>query len=231
MESVLKNAFLVPGNKDVTLKPLVKRSTEKVLIFCHSGGGSYSDVLTLTKTAALVRKVVESGYTLYSATWGNQYWGNDASLTLLNNAITAIGSPSQVGFITTSQGSCLANRYAKANPTKVKAIASFLPAFDLDDLRVNDRNGARALIDAAYGVVYPAALPVGVNTALDQLPCPSLYGYSTDDPYVPTSVIELFSKNQSKESNRYSLGALGHTDAAIGAISKNEVAAFFRKWF
>lgn len=162
-----------------------------------------------------------------------QPWGNPTAQTRLGQCRTwlqANGALSgTVLCVTTSQGAAAALNYAADNPTHIGGVVSFMPGFHLDDIRDNDRGGSRSLIDAAWGVTWPAALPAGANPALKSAQLSSIpqqMWYATDDPYIPTSVVTDWATASGAEA--YSVGALGHSDNAIAAAPHETVMAFLR---
>ena len=81
------------------------------------------------------------------------------------------------------------------------------------------------VIDAAHGVTYPTALPAGYDPAANAGSITSgvwQFWYSTDDA-ISANVSTLAT---AISADLHSLGAMGHTDAAIGAVDIAAAIAF-----
>jgi pimeloyl-ACP methyl ester carboxylesterase len=84
------------------------------------------------------------------------HWGNDAAQTKLGDAITflqgALGAKSGgVLLYAASMGALLALNYARANPSKIAAIALGMPVVDLAYEHTNNVNGWATEIETTYG--------------------------------------------------------------------------------
>lgn len=220
------------------------RSTRPGVVFCHSGGGSPYRTVDAAGIAKQVRALVdELGCVVAGTILGNQFWGNPASVTSARGVRTAIqtapvtasvpsadwrANAGKVGILATSQGAATALSWAADHLDEVSWVVALSGIFDLDDVRNNDRNSARAQIDAAWSVTYPAALPANANPALRTatLAAFPFLGYiATDDPYDPGgTAMSTFATVIGGEM--HTVGALGHTDGAVGAADTNRILAF-----
>lgn len=226
---------MVPGKADVSLEPRLKKTGLRGVVFIHSGGADGTSIINgtgLPGLASLMKRVGEE-FLVAATNYEPQAFGNPTAQTRLGQCRTWLQAngalPGTVLCITTSQGAACALNYASDNPTHIGGIVSFMPGFHLDDLRDNDRGGTRVLIDAAWGVSYPAPLPAGANPALKsaQLSAiPQQMWYATDDPYIPTTVVTDWAAASGAEA--YSVGALGHSDNAIAAAPHETVLEFLR---
>jgi hypothetical protein len=125
-------------------------------------------------------------------------------------------------------GNLSAMAYARANPTQVAAIAGVIPALDLNDIHANNRGGAAAGVNTAYGGAYvqathgpthnpvtyaatlPASLPIAIWTASDDPLC------------VPATTTTFMTARPGTGNN--SVGALGHSEASVAAAATGVVA-------
>jgi pimeloyl-ACP methyl ester carboxylesterase len=152
-----------------------------------------------------------------AATAGPGSWANNtamASLTTLYNwTQTKLGAASKVILMGGSQGGAHATRWAYQNPSKVACVALGIGAVDIEDIRVNNRNGYQASIEAAHGVAAGQPVPnlvTGVSLA-PSLTVPVLDYYSDDDGICVAATHHAFAAANPAMIDSRSFGAVAHT--------------------
>jgi pimeloyl-ACP methyl ester carboxylesterase len=120
-----------------------------------------------------------------------------------------------------SMGANNALGWAADHPADVACIVGVIPLLSLQYARVANPlmpgYNARASIDAAWGVTYPAALPAGADPWDEQATLatiPIQLWYASNDTV--TSDIGTFAANTGADV--HDVGALGHTAAAMAAV-------------
>lgn len=214
--------------------------TQRGVLWCRGGGQNGVGLITSTRSGELVllRAVVEAGLPVLSPDLSTSAgpWGNATYQSRIGSAKTALQSTwgakaGPVLMVTMSQGVNGALNYAIANPTHVAGVVALLPTPDLTSIYTgNPVAGSRAAIEAAWGVTYPAALPAGSDPALQTAALtgiPYQGWYATDDPYTSTATQQSFAAAVGGTAN--SLGALGHTQTAVAAVSIPEVIDWLRQ--
>lgn len=178
-------------------------------------------------------------------------FGNDTAQTRLGQLKTwaqGSGSPISVAagavFGLGGSGGCAALlNHARANPTFYKALYLMMPLTDLNDVYVNrvDATITQSEINKAYnngvddgGTAYQAARPthspieVGVNSGLAGIPI--RLAYSTNDPYIPVSVVTAYQSAVQAAGGScsvVSVGAQGHS-APVAALPTQDIIDFFK---
>jgi alpha-beta hydrolase superfamily lysophospholipase len=124
-----------------------------------------------------------------------------------------------VVLIGSSMGATAALTWAANHRADTACVVGWIPAVDLQAIRVADTGGLRASIDTAYGVTYPASLPAGTDPAtLDYDGLPIQLWTASDD--------EVSVNAQDIATDHHDLGALDHTSAAVAAVDLADVHAF-----
>jgi hypothetical protein len=218
---------------DTVTVPRIRVSRAPV-IYLGGAASDASEAMGANASAPSARRVVEQvadhGFTVVSPTV-TTLWGNSTCASRINDALTLARSATwgatsgKAILIGSSHGVACTLNYAVANPTLVAAIVGIIPAVDLEAIRTSDVMSLRAGIDTAWGVVYPAALPTAAQppsnvAALSAIP--TLLFYATNDT-VSENVV-TFAGNIG--ATLISLGALGHTDAAIAAVPVTRILNF-----
>lgn len=210
-------------------KPAVKRP----VIFFTGGPGDARDHLTTPASGSHITPVLTRvGFAVIGAAFGGgSLWGNDVSQTRIGQVWTQVKAevaPKTDKFIGigVSKGYTALDNYARANPANVAALVGIVPVVDLTDIRDNNRAGAQASIDAAYGGNYAAqkathdpALNAGSRPAI-----PTLLLYGTDDQTVLAAKVQAFAAAASLTAR--SLGAFDHTTTAPRVSAVEDVLAF-----
>lgn len=207
--------------------------------------GSTASALTVVSSngyaqPTMLNHLADKGYPLLACDLGASLtnWYNDAEgLPRIDEAYTYAMSTlgwkaGKVHIFAASMGNVGALRWAQVNLDKVASIACAIPAYDMETARVANVT-LRGQIDTAYGVTYPAPLPAGENPPdfIDDIAAAGIPWkgyYSSDDE--ADFVAGAIACADALDGELTSLGALGHTDAAIGAVPFAEVAAFYRAY-
>jgi len=236
------------GEADVLITRRTYRpdGTRRGIIYCHGAGERAISLLNSnsnkTEEAVLFQTLAEAGFPLVACDLGTgtgtttgDSWGNTNAQARVADAITWLQSPSgggaktgQVLMLGISMGNSTMINYAKNNPSNVAAMVGIIPVSDLDDIRNNDRNSYRSWIDTAYGVTYPAALPAGANPATSYsgaVGIPYKTWYAADDTIVMASTV--LALTAAIGGTATSVGNLGHSNAAVGAVPISAVIDFF----
>lgn len=238
------------SQKYVTYKPreYVPNGTRRWIIYMHYGGvGAYEHLRAAYQGAGrLLQQIgdripilaIDGGTIPGSGTDdGTSTIGNTTAVNRIADAVAWVIDPTKGGGKTdkvilmgASGGATGIVNYAKANPTKVAAMVGILPTSDLQNARVNDWGpGERASIDSAHGVVYPAALPAGVDpstTYSGAVGIPAKAFYSASDTAVPHSTVtDLWITKLGGTEQAISPDS-GHGDASVGAVNPADVIAF-----
>jgi alpha-beta hydrolase superfamily lysophospholipase len=137
----------------LTSRTRLPDAKKRLVIYSHSSGGSYLE--PSGGAYRLMDRIADLGAPVLSADFsGPKQWGNDASRTKVDEHIAyATGGEfnakvDKVALLGTSMGALHLLGWARANPSKVAAIALLYPAVDLQ--WVHD-NGAAADTEAAFG--------------------------------------------------------------------------------
>lgn len=225
----------------VIFSRLYKSGDGPAVIYGHQSGGSAKvaiDGNAHAGTQALLQTVADAGFLVAAQDQGGlTTWGNTtaqarmtATRTWVQASAPYLASSGRIAIIGISMGAVLMMNWAKANPTLVSCMVGILPATDLTAYYVAGGAG-RANIEAAWGVTYPDPLPAGADptigassSVLVDIPYAAYYA-SNDDIATPAIVTSMAAAIGGTATN---VGALGHTEAAIGAVDAEEVAEFIQ---
>lgn len=223
---------------------LAKRDqSARAVLWCHQGATLASSLYDRTNqsgTAALLEAIADAGYLVAGQDLGAMNpMGNNTAKTRTGSTVTwaqtaAIGASSSkpVVLVGISQGFVAAVRWAAANPTLVAAFVGVLPFWDMRGEYASNALGLRAQIQTAWGITHPTPLPTGAsaNDSDNTTPLaakPAYVAYATDDGIcTPTHAGEIVAAFAGSTS--VSLGALGHTNAAIAAVDKPSLISWLR---
>lgn len=158
---------------------------------------------------------------------GRNTWGNAvarARIETIRVAMMASGMclNAPIIIIGASMGGLNAFNYTVNNAANVRGLVTIMGVAALNTTYQANRGSAGSLIAGAHGVVFNAALPAGVDPILIYAPIvhkPFLAFYATDDTAVLPSETIALEAVMGKNSQLVSLGALGHTEAAIAATA------------
>lgn len=213
---------------DLTVTPRHRVARPPVVYF-HGVNGDASQPMS-SAVLVILRALAAHGFPIVVPTI-SAYWDNATGQTRIANALTyaraslaATADPAIL--VGASHGAGSALHWAAVNPTLVAAVVGIIPAIDYQAIRVADTAGLRASIDTAWGVTYPAALPVGANPStrtadLQAIPI-QLWTASDDAVSANASTFDT----ALPLCTTTSVGALGHTETAIAAVTAADVVAF-----
>lgn len=192
------------------------------VVFCHGANESATIAYADNAQRAIMRGVGLNATVHVGDLGGTNTWGNDTAIARVEDAVTYLrsgwGQGGPVVLVGISMGNLSAMAYALANPDDVAAIASVIPALDLNDLVTN--RGMGAAINPAYGGAYndgtdgPTHSPV--LFAADLPAVPIKLWYASDDPLCVASTVTAFVAAR-PSTVTVNVGALGHSDAAVAA--------------
>jgi pimeloyl-ACP methyl ester carboxylesterase len=209
------------------------------VIYCH---GRNDDATAPRHYASigelrLVNAVAEVFPVLSIDAGGVLTYGNSTAVARVADAVTYLqgtlgAKAGTVLLIGASMGCLTALNYAKANPSKVGAIVTVNSAVDLNDIVTNNRGGLAAEVNTAYGGTYveatngPTSNPANYAASLS---VPIRLHYATDDTLAIPSTVTTFAAT-AQNATAVSVGALGHTQAAIDAAPRDQILAFLRQY-
>lgn len=226
------------------------------MVLVHSSGGSVSrsymnNLADSPAQFAFCRVLADlGGWPLIATDMGGLHtFGNPTGRTRIDQAatwMTANGHAAAGKFILigSSQGSFAALSYAQTNPANVLALVLILTVPDLEYLREQNADGTvRGNIDTDWAVTYPALLPAGANVYSSTLTSPTTgiavglttpavaaipmrSYYVSNDQFTPQALEQEFVTAWGAKGSGVNMGALGHTDAMVGAIDVNALAAW-----
>lgn len=224
------------------MSPGVRRGSH----FWHQSGGTARTATAYGVGADATVNLLQEIAAVYpmasSDLGGTSTWGNTAAQSAggtmdANTSDSAKGAASSANRIAIGiSGGCGAMvNYIGKSPGHVAdfaALVLILPLWDLDYHYQNDLpTGSRAAIGTAWGITHPTALPANAspkdNAALiSAAAIPTRIYYATDDTICDATRAAEMVTALGAGASSISLGALGHTDAAIGAIDKPDLMAW-----
>lgn len=228
------NRSLAPSRFTAALPGIVQdphwQVTRNPVVYCHGGSADCTQAAGsgLPAVPAVLEPITRALHPILAPTLGTAHWGNTTARTRIGDALTwATANRDTAGpavLIGTSMGAAAALNYAADNPGDIACVIALIPAIDLQAIRVADTGGARAGIDTAHGVTYPAALPAGSNpaTRTAELDLPIQLWTASDDAISVNAA--TFATATGADIN--DVGALGHDNDAIAAVNADTVASF-----
>lgn len=223
--------------KDTIFRPRTPRAGTCGVILFHgqSNPDGFTDSDNQKAACDLAAALANAGIPAIAAEFGGNSWANDPSMTAGTNAWTALKAeyPSmrtdKVCVLGISMGAALAARYTQLNPSDVAAMVGIIPAYDPKACYIANNVGD-AYMEAAWSFSGLGNFPAGLDlaaSASSMAGVPLLTGYASNDSIVPAaSVTAYHSAAGGTAGNLVNLGALDHTDAAIGAMSISTVVRF-----
>lgn len=158
---------VVPGEYHAEIAPKFPPPTPLPgILHVHGAGGTGLTALNWYGDGDphATNTFTDAGFTSLSPDLGGpQTWGNsnitDKMSTARNYLLTLPNvKPGKIVLYGQSAGGLAALNWAAANPTLVACIVLIVPVVNLTDIKVNNRTGYAALIDAAYGGNYSEAV-------------------------------------------------------------------------
>lgn len=228
----LDTGRIVAATKDAIVRPDHVNAKRPVLFFHAAAAGAAQAVgiesTFLPSCEKIVSAIADQGFTVACVT-SQDKWGNATSMANAASALTylrsALGQSAAAPIVVgTSMGSTAALRYAALNA--VACVVGVLSIPDLSNAYLNNLGGNQANIASAWGVTAPAALPAGADPNRDHRVAltgkPIQLHYATDDTY--STNIAAFAAATGAQT--MSLGATGHTDAAVAAADRAAILSF-----
>lgn len=214
-------------------------------LYFHVAGATASTFMDSTLTGELhLIAAIAKQYPVLSIDAGGQSWGNATALARAADGQTRLqGTPitpngpygakaGKIILIGSSMGAQLALNYAKANPTLVACVVGIIPVVDVQDIVTNNRAGLAASVNAAYGGAYSnATYGATYNPAVyaASYNIPTQLWYASDDTTTIASAVTAFAA-AAQNVTATSVGALGHTSAAVEAVPRASVLSFIAKY-
>ena len=208
------------------------------VIYCHGAGGDATSCRDYARIGELdvINAVAERFPVLSIDAGGAQAWGNSTAVARVGDAVTylqgTLGAKSgTVLLIGASMGAVTALNYARANPTKVGCVVGIIPVIDLNDMVTNNRGSLAANINTAYGTYSEATHGPTYNPAnyAASLTTPTRLYYASDDATAIPGAVTAFDTACSS-ATAASVGALGHTQAAIDAAPREEIVEWLAQF-
>jgi predicted alpha/beta hydrolase family esterase len=219
----------------VTRHDTPRDASRRGVVHSHAAGGDALDLLS--PDLAAIRGVAEALPDLLNIAndlTDPMHWGNPASQTKMGDSVSYLqgtggAKTGKVLMVAASMGALATLNYARANPTKVAALALIVPATHLD--YIHDNNATyTAAIETAYGgaVAYEAAQAAndpGQHAAAYSGLFPMCMWRASNDTTVFTAKQDEFAA--ASGCTVVNLGAVGHTDQTVDVTA---VAAFLRTY-
>lgn len=215
-----------------------------LVVVAHGAGGTPSTYMNPSTSPGIYRilhTLMETYATITTDFGGGHTWGNDTVLTRFDSILSWAASnlpgvtTSSVYIWGSSMGNWTALRCAADRSSQVRAVVANVPVCDINDIRNRNALGARANIDAAWGVTYPTALPSNADLltraqggALAGLPWKA-FSSSGDTVCPPSTVTAMVSAIGATASNVV-VSSAEHGDAPIAAANPQDVVDFFESW-
>lgn len=228
MHTSYHHARFTTGVKgDVVATPRIQKARPPI-IYCHSSAIDGSEALgvgTLVAVRTITEALVAAGYTVGAPSLA-ALWGNATAKSRITDALTwlranTLCTDDPAILIGTSMGATSALSWAVDNRSDTAGMIGVIPAVDVQQLRVDNPNGLRTSIDAAYGVTYPAALPAGSNPKdMNFTSLPIQLWTASDDPVSVNAA--------SVATDHRNVGALNHTNTAVAAVDTEDVLSFIQ---
>ncbi len=223
--------------------PLHASARGAVLLHGSSAPANYTDLLHYGANM-LAGLIALDGIPCVAGAMSGQSFGNDASMTDIDNAVDYLADespidPSKVHLVGCSMGAFVGLRYAIENPQKVASFTGLIPLCDLIAAYNNNTLGLRAQIGTAWGVTYPTALPAAANisssAAALAATVPCQFYYAQDDAVVPAASVSTMVATTGGQG--YNLGnSGGHNEPSLiaamnlgGTVSARQIIDFMHE--
>lgn len=231
LSSTRGNGRYVAAEDDYTIGTARGWAGEKPrLVYCHGATSTALEVLTHPEQVALIQALAQD-YLVTVADLGYDPYGSDLGVTRIGQVLdwqaSAFGATGPAVLVGASGGVLNAMNYAKRFPEDLSAVVGIIPALDILDIYTQNPS-LQAGIDSAYGGTYidathgPDHSPVQFADELDpDLPIALFYA-SNDTMARPVQVFDF--ADARPRTSVTSVGALGHTNAAIAAAQSGVLA-------
>jgi pimeloyl-ACP methyl ester carboxylesterase len=209
------------------------------VVYCHGAARDATSCRDYTNygTLHLVNALAEHFPVLSVDAGGPLAFGNATAVARVGDAVSHLqgtlnATSGTVLLVGASMGALSCLNYAKAHSEKVAAVVGVIPALDLNDIVVNDRAGLGPSVDAAYGGAYSEAThgaTYNPATYAATFTTPTRLYYASDDTTAIPGAVTAFD-TACGVASAVSLGALGHTEAAIDAAPRDSIVQFLAQY-
>lgn len=236
---------IVAAETDLVVVPRSGGAGKRVVLVAHGANSKPLDFTVPGIAPGVFRHlhaITEAGFVAVVADWGGlQTWGTDVVLTRFDTIMTWVAAnlpgvlTDKALFWGESMGNWTALRCAADRASQVAAVVANIPLCDITNIRASNALGSRALIDAAWGVTYPAALPARGNLLarapieLVGLPWKGYTG-SADTACPPSTVTALVSAIGATASSVTCDTTHDHGDAIAAAADTADMVAFLQAY-
>jgi len=204
------------------------------VLYFHGAAASATSCRDYTNIGELhlVNAIAEAFPVLSIDAGGANAFGNSTAVARCSDGRThlqgtRLAKAGTVLCVGSSMGALTALNYAKANPTHVAAVVGLIPAIDLNDIVTNNRGGLAANVNTAYSTYNEATHGATSNPATyaATFTTPTRLYYASDDTTCLPGTATAFD-TACASATAVSVGALGHTQAAIDAVPRDALLDF-----
>lgn len=237
--SSIVNGRVNSGADDVVVLPRIPLARTP-LVYCHSASASPIEAVDSTVNPAIrdmVFSPIKYGFSVVAGNTGHSFGtaGTDSGYNFSNRIQDAIdyhrsnlgGTPDPVALFGVSMGCADSLIYALENPSEVSCIIGVIPAIDLVDIYQNDVDDLRQYVEIGWEITHPTSLPsiADLVSRANELSVPARFYYSNDDAVTSSAAVTAYSN---AGAEMIDLGSLGHTNAAIDAVPKDDLCEFIQ---
>jgi hypothetical protein len=238
------NGRVLAGLNDYFMRPSrgFVQGQNRGIMYAHQGGTSafaVRDMIAQPGSARLMQALAAAGYPIAATSYiPPATVGTAAAVARVAATVTAVktaeggASADPVIAIGISNGFTSLINHFYTNPSSVAAIVGILPLWDLDMNYQTNPGGVRSIIEQAWGITYPTSLPADSDPRTHTAPLngkPTRLYYASDDGLFNGGQIALALAAFGANCECIDVGALGHGDAAINAIDKEELIAWIKE--
>lgn len=180
--------------------------------------------------------LIAEGFRIYQPSLVN-FFGTATATSRINDTLTFAAADGCGGLpilVGQSNGATSSLYWAATHPCA--AVVALIPAIDVQASYEANTSGVRAVYESAYSITYPTPIPDAGNPMtlamagdLDNTPVQVWYAsndaFSTLTVEAYATAVEGFLAN-APLSEAHDVGALGHTEAAVQAVSAASAVAF-----
>lgn len=220
------------GEKYAALFPRYAHTYKKPVLFAHGWGGTSQSLLSGLQIFDLIPE--RAGNPVFAGDFGGtSTFGAEVARTSISAMDTWVKNPlnsqpadreSKVICFGGSMGGQNMISWAGINPTLVEGLVFVIAVPDVERSRAENINGTQAAIESAHGdnagwqAARPVSNPIEVAPGLGVHNIPTLWLYSTNDPYYTLEEVEEITDLLGSNCTAVSMGAIGHafpTDLVI----------------
>lgn len=238
-----------PSELSALYVPRSVDTAKRAIIYAHGAGGDGSQPLDATNQRGVYNNIialVNAGFIVLSGDFGGaQTFGNDTELAAMEGAwsylqTSGLCATDKVILTGASMGFMSISRFAKEHPTQSAGMIGWIPAIDIEEMRISDAIGLRDLINAAWGLtagstsqsVSPPASTVPVRgRPLDSAnlaavaSVPTHLWYSSGDTVTKPSGVTAYVAGRAN-ATAHLCSSAEHSDAAIIAADVSATVEF-----